>query len=205
MAKNAPWRGSARLWRERVAGWVTRSNPQDLLSVDIFFDLRAVHGDGALAERLWRDALDMAKDRHLFFKLLAETKGESLPSVGIFGIKTDNGRVDLKRGGLFGIVSSARILALRYHVAERATRERLEGVKALDVGSERDLDAWIEAHGVIVNAILAQQLVDIANGRPPSNSVEVRRLTRAEYKKLKDALNSLRHLDDTVRVLLTGR
>jgi DNA polymerase-3 subunit epsilon/CBS domain-containing protein len=205
MAKNAPWRGSARLWRERVAEWVTRSNSQDLLSVDIFFDLRSVYGDGLLAERLWRDALDMAKDRHLFFKLLAETKGESHPPVGIFGIKTDDGRVDLKRGGLFGIVSSARILALRYHVAERSTRARIEGVKALDVGSQHDLDAWIDAHGVIVNAILAQQLVDIAEGRPPSNTVEVRRLSRAENRSLKNALNSLRHLDETVRGLLTGR
>jgi DNA polymerase-3 subunit epsilon/CBS domain-containing protein len=205
MAKNAPWRGSARLWRERVAEWVTRSNPQDLLSVDIFFDLRAVDGDGAMAERLWRDALDMAKDRHLFFKLLAEATGENHPPVGIFGIKTDDGRVDLKRGGLFGIVSSARILALRYQVAERATRARIEGVKALDVGSVNDFDAWIDAHGVIVNAILAQQLVDIAEGRPPSNTVEVRRLSRAEYRRLRNALNSLKHLDETVRGLLTGR
>jgi signal-transduction protein with cAMP-binding, CBS, and nucleotidyltransferase domain len=102
-------------------------------------------------------------------------------------------------------VSSARILALRYQVAERATRARIEGAKALDVGSVNDLDAWIDAHGVIVNAILAQQLVDIGEGRPPSNTVEVRRLSRAEYRRLRNALNSLKHLDETVRGLLTGR
>jgi CBS domain-containing protein len=204
MAKNAPWRGSAKLWRERVADWIARSNPQDLLSVDIFFDLRAVHGDGALAESLWRDALDMAKGQLAFLKLLAETKGESTPPVGFFGIKTDNGRVDLKSGGLFGIVASARILALRYHVAERATRARLEGLKALKVGAERDLEAWIEAHGVIVEAILAQQLVDIAAGCSPSNKVEVRRLGRAGQERLSEALKSLKHMDRTVRDLLTG-
>jgi DNA polymerase-3 subunit epsilon/CBS domain-containing protein len=204
MAKNAPWRGSAKLWRERVGEWVTRSNPQDLLSVDIFFDLRAVHGDGAIAEQLWRDALGMAKGQSAFLKLLAEAKGESAPPVGFFGIKTDNGRVDLKRGGLFNVVAAARILALRYHVMERATRARLEGVKALKVGAERDLDAWVEAHGVFVHAILAQQLVDIAAGRPPSNSVEVRRLDRSEQERLKEALKSLKHVDDTVRDLLTG-
>jgi DNA polymerase-3 subunit epsilon/CBS domain-containing protein len=204
MAKNAPWRGSVKLWRERVGEWVTRSNPQDLLSVDIFFDHRSVHGDGALAEQLWRDALDMAKGQLAFLKLLAEAKGESTPPVGFFGIKTDNGRVDLKRGGLFNIVAAARILALRYHVKERATRARLEGVKAMKVGAERDLDAWIEAHGVFVRAILAQQLVDMAAGRPPSNSVEVRRLDRSEQERLKEALKSLKHIDDTVRDLLTG-
>jgi DNA polymerase-3 subunit epsilon/CBS domain-containing protein len=205
MAKNAPWRGSARLWRERVGTWIARSNPLDLLSVDIFFDLRAVHGDGALADKLWRDALDMAKGQFAFLKSLAAIKGETMPPIGFFGIRTDNGRVDLKRGGLFGIVSSARILALRYHVAERATRERLEGVKAMDVGGEGDLDAWIDAHGVILNAILAQQLVDIAAGRPPSNTVETRRLNRAEHEKNKAALRSHQHNDSTVRDLHTGR
>ena len=204
MAKNAAWRGSAKLWRERIAHWVTRSNPQDLLSVDIFFDLRAVHGDGALAENLWRDALDMARGQNAFLKLLAESKGATESPVGFFGIRTDDGRVDLKRGGLFGIVASARILALRYHVAERSTLARLEGVKALNVGAERDLDAWIAAHGVLVSAILAQQLVDIAAGRPPSNSVETRRLGRTELDTLKTALRALRHVDDTVRDLLTG-
>jgi len=204
MAKNAAWRGSARVWRERVTEWVARSDPQDLLFVDIFFDLRAVHGDGALADDLWRDALELARGQPAFLKLLAEAKGESVPPVGFFGIRTENGRVDLKHGGLFGIVASARLLALRYHVAERATRARLEGVKAQGAGAERDLDAWIEAHGVIVNAILGQQLVDIAAGRPPSNTVEVRRLTRGEQEKLKESLKNLKHIDDTVRDLLTG-
>jgi hypothetical protein len=47
-------------------------------------------------------------------------------------------------------------------------------------------------------------LVDIAAGRPPSNSVEVRRLGRSEQVRLKESLESLRHVDATVRDLLTG-
>jgi len=205
MAKNAPWRGSTRVWRERVASWITRSNPQDLLSVDIFFDLRAVHGDGAMAESLWRNSLDMAKGQLTFLKLLAENAGPLDPPLGFFGIKTDNGRVDLKRGGLFGLVSAARLLALRFHVAERSTRARLEGVKALKIGGERDLEAMIDAHGVLLEAILAQQLIDIAAGRPPGNSVEVRRLSRPEQDRLKQALGNLKHVNHLERDLLTAR
>lgn len=204
MAKNAGWRGSARLWRERVADWIGRSSPQDLLSVDIFFDFRAVHGDGALAESLWRDALDMAKGQLAFLKLLAEAAGPFEPPLGFFGIKTDNGRVDLKRGGLFGIVATARILALRFHVAERSTRRRLEAVKAMKIGAERDLDAFVEAHGILLDAVLDQQLVDIAAGRPPSNKVEVARLDRAAKQRLLESLRNLKHINNTVRDLLTG-
>jgi DNA polymerase-3 subunit epsilon/CBS domain-containing protein len=162
-----------------------------------------VHGDGALAESLWRDALDAAEDQVTFLKLLAEAAGPIEPPLGFFGIKTDNGRVDLKRGGLFGIVSAARILALRFHIAERSTKARLEGVKALKVGAETDLDALIDGQEILLSAILAQQLIDIAAGQPASNKVEVRRLGRREQERVKRALASLKHVDQMVRDLLT--
>jgi CBS domain-containing protein len=203
MAKNAAWRGSAKTWRERVTEWIGRSSPEDLLSVDIFFDLRAVHGDGALAENLRRDALDLAKGQVTFLKLLAESAGPFEPPLGFFGIKTENGRVDLKRGGLFGIVATARVLALRFHVGERSTPARLSAVKSLHVGAERDLEALIHAHRVLLGAMLDQQLIDIAAGLPASNKVETRRLGSAELESLKDALKSLRYADEMVRDLLT--
>jgi CBS domain-containing protein len=205
MAKNAAFRGSAKTWRDRIGQWVLRSNPQDLLSVDIFFDFRAVHGDGALAAALWQDAYDRVEGEIGFLKLLAEAAGPFDPPLGFFGIKTENGRVDLKRGGLFGIVAAARILALRFHVAERSTRERLEGVKALKIGAEHDLAALLEAHYVLLANILRQQLVDIAAGRPPSNKVETRRLDRAELDRLKAALRSLKYADQVIRDLLTTK
>jgi CBS domain-containing protein len=203
MAKNPAWRGSAKLWRERVADWIRRSSPEDLLSVDIFFDLRSVHGDGALAESLRRDAFDLAKGRLAFLKLLADAAGPFEPPLGFFGIRTVNGRVDLKRGGLLSVVSTARILALRFHAAARSTPGRLAAIKTLHVGAERDLDALIEAHRVLLGAILGQQLLDIAGGTPPSNKVETRRLDRIELEKLKKALRSLKHADEMVRDLLT--
>ena len=204
MAKNAAWRGSAKLWRERVAEWISRSSPEDLLSVDIFFDLRGVHGDGGLAEDLRRDAFDLAKGQVTFLKLLAESAGPFEPPLGFFGIKTENGRVDLKLGGLFGIVATARVLALRFHVGERATPARLAAVKSLHVGADRDLHALIEAHRVLLAEILDQQLVDIGAGIPASNKVETRRLDSGRLEKLKEALKSLRYADEMVRDLLSG-
>lgn len=205
MAKNAPWRGSAALWRERLQDWIGRSSPEDLLAVDIFFDFRAVHGDGALAASLWRDAYDLAKGQAGFAKLLAEASGNFEPPLGWFGIRTENGRVDLKRGGLFVIVSVARVLAIYHGIAEHSTRARIESVRALGLGAEGDLNAMIETQRVILDAILDQQLADIAAGRPPSNKVEIKRLSRAEQTTLKDALASIKHSDEMLRDLLVAR
>ena len=135
MAKNPQWRGSLATWRERIAGWIAHSQPADLLAVDIFFDLRGVHGDGALADTLWREAFDAARGQVGFAKALVEATGGSQNGLGLFGrIKTEQGRIDLKKHGLFGIVTAARALAICHHVVERATPARLIGAQGDGAG-----------------------------------------------------------------------
>ena len=121
------WRGSVATWRERIDNWITRSHPADLLSVDIFFDLRAVHGDGGLAVAVRQAAFDAAAGQIAFAKLLVE--GIRIPaSLGFFGgIRAEGGRIDLKAAGLFGIVAAARAMAIRHHVMELSTPARLAG------------------------------------------------------------------------------
>jgi CBS domain-containing protein len=203
MASNAQWRGSIATWRARIAEWITRSRPQDLLSVDIFFDMRGVYGRLGLADALWRDAFEVAKGQTSFAKLLAEASGRAERGLGLFGrILTHKGRIDLKRAGLFGIVSTARVLAIQHHVLERATPARLLGVRALDVGGDADMDALVEAHATFLALILSQQLEDIQQGRAATNAVSVRRLSSREREQLQTALQAVRHLDDLTRDLL---
>jgi DNA polymerase-3 subunit epsilon/CBS domain-containing protein len=202
MAKNEQWRGSLTTWRERVAGWIARSKSADLLSVDIFFDLVGVHGDTSLAQTLWRDAFAAARGNAIFAKLLAEAAGE-IPSglTMLGGLRTENGRIDLKMVGLFGIVSTARVLAVRHHLLERSTPARLAAAAAL--GSDRqDLAALTYAQGVFLDLILEQQLADIQAGLPPSNKVAVKRLTGEQRKALRAALRPLGHLDALMHDLL---
>jgi DNA polymerase-3 subunit epsilon/CBS domain-containing protein len=203
MGKEAAWRGSLATWRERVRHWIGRSNPQDLLSVDIFFDLRAVYGDEDLANTLWREAFDRSVGESAFAKLLAETAGAVAPALNWVGrFRTDNGRVDLKKAGLFGIVSTARALAIRHHVVERGTPARLSGLKALGIGGEADLDALLDAQATFLDLILAQQIDDIAQGIPASNRVEIKRLSRRERARLRTAFEAVAYLDTLTRDLL---
>lgn len=203
MARNPQWRGSIATWRDRVAGWIGRSNSADLLSVDIFFDLAAVFGDMAMANELWRDAFDAARGNAAFAKLLTEAAGETESGLNLFGrIRTEQGAIDLKKAGLLGIVTAARALAIRHHVVERSTPERLAGVMALGHGGEQDFEALEQAQSVFLDLILGQQLADIEYGLPPSNKVVVKRLTRAEQERLREALAAVRHLDALTRGLL---
>jgi DNA polymerase-3 subunit epsilon/CBS domain-containing protein len=203
MAKNPQWRGSLLTWRDRVVEWIHRSRPQDLLSVDIFFDLRGVHGDPALATALRQDALAVAAGEAAFAKLLAEAAGTVEPALGLFGrIRTEDGRVDLKKAGLFGIVTFARVLAIHHHVVDSSTPARLEAIKALGLGAESDFDALVDAHGIFLDLLLDQQIEDMQRGLPATNKVMVKRLSRRDRERLRTALETVRNLDALMHDLL---
>ncbi|MBI3705858.1 MAG: CBS domain-containing protein [Rhizobiales bacterium] len=200
MAKNAPWRGSLSTWQTRVDDWIGRSNPQDLLSVDIFFDLRAVHGEVDLATRLREYALNAAKGQAAFAKLLSESAGKIEPGLNFMrGFRTERGRINLKKAGLFGIVTAARALAICHHVVQRSTSERLASLKGLGIGGEADLDAMIEAQSVFLDLILAQQIEDVEHGTPAMNSVAVKRLSKSDQTRLRTSLRAVEQIEEFTR------
>lgn len=203
MAKNPAFRGSIDDWRARISAWLGRNRPEDLLAVDIFYDFRPVHGDMELAARLFDDAYEAAHRAPVLAMLLAgQIEGHRPPLTLLGGFRTEQGRVDLKKGGLFPVVAAARCLAMRHDIRLRGTRERLEAVRRLQIGSDADLARWTEAHAVILDAILRQQLADIAAGRPPGNRVDPAILGRDGQRRLKEALTALGTVATTVRDLL---
>ncbi|VVT29685.1 DUF294 nucleotidyltransferase-like domain-containing protein [Rhizobium sp. EC-SD404] len=206
MAKNPQWRGSLAAWHRRVAHWIGRSEPEDLLNVDIFFDMRAVHGSQPLAARLLDDALTSAHEHRPFAKLLGDQLGEFTPVFGMFGrLKSIDGRIDLKKHGLFPIVTLARALAIRHDIRHRRTELRLEGLIARGIGSEEQLTALLDAHRFILGLMLAQQSRDLADGIPVSNKVVVDRLTPSQAARLKAALKLVESVPNIFRGLVTAQ
>ncbi|MFA6264861.1 MAG: DUF294 nucleotidyltransferase-like domain-containing protein [Pseudolabrys sp.] len=203
MGKNEAWRGSVATWQARISSWVARQRPEDLLLVDIFFDLLAVHGEARLANDVWRTGFDAARGHAAFAKLLAEAGGHVPHSFTMLGgIRTDNGRIDLKRAGLFGIVTLARVLAICHHLVERGTPARLAAAIGELARSVDDLEGLMHAQEIFLDLILRQQLVDMNDGLPPANKVEVKRLSRQERERLRTALRSVQHLETLTRDLL---
>jgi DNA polymerase-3 subunit epsilon/CBS domain-containing protein len=206
MGKTPEWRGSVATWRARIAGWVRRSKPQDLLSVDIFFDLRPVYGDPTIANDLRTHAFDAAKGEMAFAKLLAESAGAVELGLGFFGgFRTQQGRIDLKRTGIFPIVTAARALAIRHHVVERSTPERLASMRNLGIGGQHDLQGLVDALGTCLDLVLGQQLDDLQHGTPASNAVAVKRLAQRDRERLRLALETVAQIDWLTRDLLLGR
>lgn len=189
MAARPGWRGTPEGWRARVAHWLAHPRGEALLDTDIFFDFRAVQGDLALAAGLRRDALAAAKGARLFLRLLAERVAETGTALTAFGrFRLEDGRADLKAGGLLPLVGAARTMALAQGTEATGTDERLSAAAAAGRLPGEDLERLIAARAMIMDAILRQQLADIAAGRPPGNRVDPQALSRGQRAKLKQAL-----------------
>jgi len=206
MASNPAFRRSLTHWCEAIDSWIDRPRPDALLNVDIFYDFAPVLGDRSLARALRQHAVTAAAKSPVFLRLLAAASGGGGGAFDLLGrLRTENGRVDLKLRGLFPIVAGARAIALAWTSAATSTDSRLAesaAKGALPADTAADLTA---ARAAIVEAILDQQLADIAAGQAPSTRVDPKQLKRASLRRLRQALAVAGEAPDRVREALTNR
>ncbi len=193
MAGNPAWCKSTSQWRKQVAHWLSRSEPQDILNADIFFDALPVYGDHGLVADLRADAIEAASKTVAFLQLMSLNTARTHPPINWLGrFRLDErGRIDLKMHGLMPVFSAARVLALRHALLQHSTAGRLDALRGLPDIPEESLDALLEAHQIIMRQILQQQLADIEHGIPPSNSVDPKKFHVPEKAHLKWALEQV--------------
>ncbi len=205
MASKPQFRHSAQGWREQIARWLAHPDGQNLLNVDIFYDFRRALGDGGLADELRRDALEAAARSPALLRMLAKNVEEAGSAIGYFGrLRTEGGRVDLKKGGLLPLVAFARVVALKRGVADTASSVRLNAAAQGGAVPADEADRLRQVQETLLGFVLEQQLADIAAGVAPSTRVEPARLSRAQRARLKEAIKSLDGLPLLVRDVLTA-
>lgn len=197
MAKNPEWRKDIKNWRATVQQWISKAKPEDILNSDIFFDARPVLGDKPLGNALRREAMEMAKNSKNFLQHMAVRATDFDSALGWFGRpKTDNGRIDLKKHGIMPIFSAARVLSLQLGIDERSTPGRLLAAREHDIHGAHLIGNLVDAHRILLNAILRQQLRDIEAGVKLSNKVEFTQLDNHEKQELVWALQQSPGISD---------
>ncbi|WP_439502732.1 DUF294 nucleotidyltransferase-like domain-containing protein [Aminobacter ciceronei] len=202
MGRNAAFRGSLETWKNRVEEWVRRSRPNDLLNVDIVYDLKPVHGDMALSDALFDHAYARGHAEPVFAKLLGEQIVSDNPFTLLGGLRLDDGRLDIKMHGLFPIVAAARTLAIRHGIRALSTRDRLDALIARDVGGEQDMKAMLAGHAFLIGLLLDQQIRDVYAGVPVSNRVDLAAIPREQQGELKTLVRRLQSVPGLVRDLM---
>ena len=192
MASNPEWRMSVTHWHELLETWIRRQTPEDILNCDIFFDAACVHGDRGLADAVLDRAFELGGESKQFVKLMSINACKNSPPLGLFGrFKLDNGRMDLKMGGIMPLFSTARVLAIKHGQRALSTPARYQAVLDKVDQMHGIFEELSEAHRIIFQAILQQQLLDLEAGIPLSNRVAPEALNPALRDQLAWALEQV--------------
>lgn len=191
------WCQSLSAFKDTLRQWIHGGDPEGPMNLAIFLDAAPVAGDTALlqAARAHVDTL-MMNDAGYFarFAQAVERFGESggwwsrLP--GLRGKAA--AEIDLKKLGIFPLVHGVRALALEYRIPALGTAGRLKALVAtghMEAAYARDLT---DALRFLIGLKLANNLKQIADGRPPGNAIRLSELGTLERQALKEALAIVR-------------
>ena len=206
MAKNPSYRHTIADWHAQVDAWVARPQPEALLGADIFYDFVAVLGKRRLASALREYATRAAGRSPVFLRLLAAASDDVPRATNLLGrLRKHEGRIDLKRHGLFPIVTGARAVALAWGSTATSTDTRLIEVAAKGAFPEDAARSVIEARHIIVNTILDQQLADHTADHTLSNRIDPKQFSRRAISQVRDALAAAAQMPELVREALGNR
>jgi CBS domain-containing protein len=205
MARNPACCLSVDEWCAKFDDWIERGAPEDLLNASIYFDLRALAGQEALAAPLRERVTTQASRWPRFLRQLAENAlrhGPSLNWRGALDPTTDDSGewIDLKLGGTAVFVDAARIFALAQGVAVTGTRARLEAVAPAMKVPDDEAASWVHAFELLQTLRLRVQMERPDDRLENANRVDPRQLDPIDRRMLKEALHVARALQQRLEL-----
>lgn len=197
-------------WRQRFADWIERGAPQDLLNASIYFDLRALCGNTALAlplrEMVTREAARVPR----FLKQMADNSLRlrvPLNWRGAIDTRDVDGHpmLDLKAQGTAIFVDSARLYALAHGVSALGTRARFEAVAPRMGVAAQESQAWVSAFEFLQRLRLQVQIGAAAStkdwhpGENP-NLIDIGTLNDIDQRMLKETCKVARRLQQRLEL-----
>jgi CBS domain-containing protein len=196
-------------WMQRFAGWIEHGAPEDLLAASIYFDLRPVAGQAALAaplsEMIQREASRVPR----FLKQLADNALHQRPPIswrgGVATTEVDGRAViDLKLQGTALFVDTARLLALAQGLPALGTRARLEAAAPGLGVAPAESEAWVGAfeflQGLRLQVQMAPQPANATAAGANPNLLDVEGLNDIDMRMLKESLRMARRLQQRIEL-----
>lgn len=204
MASNPKWRQPLKVWKSYFKKWIETPQPMALMLSSIFFDLRPVHGDHALFNRLQKKVLKWTQENRIFIAYMAANALQHRPPLGFFrtfvvihGGKHDD-TFDIKHRGIVPITDLARVYALSEGLMPVNTTDRLQA--AMESGAlSRDMGESLEdALEFIASLRIRHQADQIRRNAAPDNYLDPDKLSRLEREHLKDAFKVIQSMQSAL-------
>lgn len=193
MAMNPRWCRSLPDWLATLDQWLSKSEPQEIIDLNVFFDLRTVSGEAELTRTLRRAIHTSLSNHPSFYHHFAHSALAFKPPFRLLGnfylsggATEHAGEINLK-DAMMPMVTFARLYALKHGLTATNTLERLEAMctKSLILPASRD--EFVVAYDFLMQLRLQNQLTAIQSGRPPLNIIHPGRLGYTQQELLKQA------------------
>ena len=203
MAGNPDCCLSVQEWLGRFGRWIEHGAPQDLLMASIYFDLRPLHGQMALARPLGELLATAPARVPRFIKQMADNalqRSAPLNWRGALDTQDEGGRalLDLKLQGTAIFVEAARLYALAHGLSQLGTRARLEAAAPLMRVAPQEGQAWIAAFEFLQMLRLQVQLGAALPGDANPNQIDVGTLNDIDRRMLKESMRIARSLQQRI-------
>ena len=183
-------------WNQSILGWIStfercvqQADAEELLNINIAFDLRCITGDTLLVQQLKTAMHDAVAEHPPFLLQLARNALLAKPPLGVRGnivTHKDDGekRVSLKEA-LLPIVNYGRLYSLQHRIDETHTLDRLGELQHLGGLSASGYSELLTDYEVVMQMRLSRQVDSILAGRAMTNSIGPAEWTDYEEAMLK--------------------
>jgi CBS domain-containing protein len=174
-------------WETLFTAWLRIPEPGALLDAAIFFDFRAVAGALSL-ERL-DELIAAAAGEKRFLAHMLHGALEFRPPLGIFNrLRTEHGKIDLKKTAIMPIVGIARTAALAAGSSRRSTLDRLDVATTSRALLSPDVARSLaEVFPFFLRLRLEAQLAARKDERPMDHRIALAELSHFERRQLREA------------------
>ncbi len=193
MASNPRWCRSLTDWITGFREWIHKSEPQEIIDFNIFFDLRTVYGDEGLSRELKQVIFATVAEDPAFLHHLAKNAVSFKPpirlpgNIYLGGGSTEHaGEINLK-DAMAPLVGYARLYALRYQIQQTHTLERIEALCERNLIQPASRDEMIAAYDFLMQLRLQTQMEAIQLGKSPHNNIHPGKIGYIQQESMKQA------------------
>jgi PAS domain S-box-containing protein len=208
MAKNQKWNQPVSIWKKYFAGWMTHFEPNDILEVNTFYDLRYLHGDEQLVNKIKDFISSNIQQKDTFLYNLASYALKFKPQVNLFGsivttTMKDEEFFDIKES-LIPLTIFARYYALRNKVMDTNTPDRLKTLNEKNIIKSEEYNKFLQAYDYLMLLRLKNHSKQLEIGKDPNNQINPKKLTDIERSMLKKIFSEISQFQDKLKLDFRG-
>ena len=195
MAANPKWCLSISEWKGKFSKWMLEATPESILEVNVFFDIRCVHGDDKLVHELRDHVQSLTRKNPEFFIHYAKNCLGYKAPLGLLGrIRTERRgsekTINLKEC-IKPLETFARIYALKHGIEEPGTLVRLRRLREKDKVQAETLREMVYIFNYLWQLRFFNQISAHAELSAHADELDLEKLADIERDNLQSVLSRI--------------